>query len=189
MNKKFVDLMTDYTVEGFAMQMFEKTEANGDLYLHNWYDVKCEDCLTYNDFFVKINWTQEDFNQLMTEYQQLVKDLRIIAQNYDELDGSLEKAKELLLNESVVAAYFIFVAPFDAENNEQLNAQVIGRVGEEPCGYELITHAQRLCKLFSLRAPKQVINNEEKCLFTSLSVHHFASDIEKIDNGEDNKSN
>ena len=182
MSKNFVDFMQDYTLEDFAKQMFEKSSTNGDLYLHNWYDVKCEDCLTYNDFFVKMNWTQEEFNKLMIEYQQLVKDLRIIAQNYDELDGSLDKAREVLPNESVVAAYFIFVVPFEAQNKEQLNAQVIGRAGDEPCGYELITHSQRLCKLLSLGAPEQLIRNEERHLFASLAIHHYASQIEKIEN-------
>jgi hypothetical protein len=159
--------------------MFEKSSTNGDLYLHNWYDVKCEDCLTYNNFFVKMNWTQEDFNKLMIEYQQLVKDLRIIAQNYDELDGSLEKARELLPNESVVAAYFIFVVPFDT-NNKNLKGQVIGRVGDELCGYELITHSQRLCRLFSLNAPEAVIRNEERHLIANMAIHWYASHIEKL---------
>lgn len=43
MSKNFVDFMQDYTLEDFAKQMFEKSSTNGDLYLHNWYDVKCED--------------------------------------------------------------------------------------------------------------------------------------------------
>ena len=72
MSKNFVDFMQDYTLEDFAKQMFEKSSTNGDLYLHNWYDVKCEDCLAYNNFFVKMNWTQEDFNKLMIEYLSLI---------------------------------------------------------------------------------------------------------------------
>lgn len=180
MNKNFVDFKQDYTPEDFAIQMFEKTSIDGTLYMHNWYDIKCEDCLTYNNFFVKINWIEKDLKELLIEYKQLVKELGIIAQNHDKLDGSLEKAREVLPNESVVAAYFIFAVPFDAENKEQLNAQVIGRVGDEPCGYELITHSQRLCKLLSLGAPEQVIRNEERHLFASLAIHHCASQIEKL---------
>ena len=149
--------------------------------MHNWYDIKCEDCLTYNNFFVKMNWTQDDLNQLIVEYQQLVKALEIIAQNYDELDGSLEKARELLPDESVVAAYLIFVVPFDA-NNKNFDAQVIGKVGKKPYGYELIAHAQRLCRLLSLRAPAPVIRNEERYLIASMAIHCYASQIDKFEN-------
>lgn len=181
MNENLVDFMQDFTPEDFAVQMLKRTSTDGSLRLYNWYDVKCEDCLTYNNFSIKMKWTKNDLEKLILEYKQLIKALEIIARNYDELDGSLEKARELLPDESVVSAYFIFIMPFDA-NNKNLNAQVIDRVGEKPYGYELIAHAQRLCRLLSLRAPAPVIRNEERYLIASMAIHCYASQIEKFEN-------
>jgi hypothetical protein len=53
-------------------------------------------------------------------------------------------------------------------------------VSDGPCGYELIRHSQRLCRLLSLNAPESVIQNEERMLFASLAIHSFGEGLEKV---------
>ena len=98
----------------------------------------------------------------MIEYARALGDILIVGVNTDEL----------------VASYCIFVAPFEAKNKQELNAEVIGRVSDVPCGYELIRHSQRLCRLLSLNAPELVVKNEARMLFASLAIHMFGEKIE-----------
>ena len=125
-----------------------------------------------------IKWTAEDVKYTINEYNRLFEELDVIADHLDELDGTSATAHEVLPDE-LLAAYCIFVAPFEAKNNQELNAEVIGRVSEGPCGYELIRHSQRLCRLLSLEAPESVIQNEERMFFASLAIHEFGERIEK----------
>lgn len=186
MPNNFVDFNHDCTLENFAMQMFENTSDDGKLYLNNWYDVDCEDCLTYNNFLAEIHWDSKAFDHIMDYYKSLVAELTEISKHYDELGGNILeshlKARRVLHNEWLISTYFIFVAPFTAKNSEQLKTQVYGRVGEGVLGYELIRHSQRLCKLLSLNAPDSVILRECKYLFASCAIHHCASSIEKLNN-------
>ena len=140
----------------------------------------CEDCHTYNSFVSNIKWSAEDVEYAINEYNRLFEELDVIADHLDELDGTSATAQEILPNE-LVASYCIFVAPFEAKNNQELNAEVIGRVSYGPCGYELIRHSQRLCRLLSLKAPESVVQNEERMLFASLAIHSFGEKIEKVD--------
>ena len=178
-NKNFIDFLHENSPLDFARMMFEKSSEDGVLILRNWYDVDCEDCQTYNNFVATIKWTAEDVEYAINEYNRLFEELDVIADHLDELDGTSATAQEILPDE-LVAAYCIFVSPFEAKNNEELNAEVIGRVSEGPCGYELIRHSQRLCRLLSLDAPKLVVQNEERMLFASLAIHMFGENVEKV---------
>ena len=178
-NKKYVDFSTNIAPTDFALEMFKNTAADGTLYLNNWYDVDCEDCQIYNNFAASIKWTAEDLEYAICEYNKLYKELDVIADHLDELDGTIATAQEILPDE-LVASYCIFVAPFEAKTKQELNAEVIGRVSDGPCGYELIRHSQRLCRLLSLNAPELVVQNEARMLFASLAIHEFGERIEKI---------
>ena len=180
LNKNYVDFSTNIAPTDFALEMFKNTAEDGTLYLNNWYDVDCEDCQTYNNFVATIKWTAEDVEYAINEYNRLFEELDVIADHLDELDGTSATAQEILPDE-LVASYCIFVAPFEAKNNQELNAEVIGRVSYGPCGYELIRHSQRLCRLLSLKAPESVVQNEERMLFASLAIHSFGEKIEKVD--------
>lgn len=180
LNKNYVDFSTNIASTDFALEMFKNTAEDGTLYLNNWYDVDCEDCQTYNNFVATIKWTAEDVEYAINEYNRLFEELDVIADHLDELDGTSATAQEILPDE-LVASYCIFVAPFEAKNNQELNAEVIGRVSYGPCGYELIRHSQRLCRLLSLKAPESVVQNEERMLFASLAIHSFGEKIEKVD--------
>ena len=125
-----------------------------------------------------IKWTAEDLEYAICEYNKLYKELDVIADHLDSLDGTYATATEVLPDE-LVATYCIFVAPLEAKNQEELNAEVIGRVSDGPCGYELIRHSQRLCRLLSLNAPDLVVENEERMLFASLAIHMFGEKIEE----------
>lgn len=178
-NKNYVDFSTNIAPTDFALEMFKNTSEDGTLYLNNWYDVDCEDCQTYNNFVATIKWTEEDVEYAINEYNRLFEELDVIADHLDELDGTIATAHEVLPDE-LVASYCIFVAPFEAKTKQELNAEVIGRVSDGPCGYELIRHSQRLCRLLSLNAPELVVQNEARMLFASLAIHEFGERIEKI---------
>ena len=178
-NKNYVDFSTNIAPTDFALEMFKNTAEDGTLYLNNWYDVDCADCQTYNNFIATIKWTEEDVEYTINEYNRLFEELDVIADHLDELDGTYATATEVLPDE-LVASYCIFVSPFEAKTNQELNAEVIGRVSEGPCGYELIRHAGRLCRLLSLDAPKLVVQNEERMLFASLAIHEFGETVEKV---------
>ena len=177
-NKNYVDFSTNIPPNEFALEMFKNTAEYGTLYLNNWYDVNCKDCLTYNNYVANIKWTAEDVKYTINEYNRLFEELDVIADHLDELDGTSATVQEILPDE-LFAAYCVFVAPFEAKNNQELNAEVIGRVSEGPCGYELIRHSQRLCRLLSLKAPESVVQNEERMFFASLAIHEFGERIEK----------
>lgn len=179
-NTNYVDFSTNIAPTEFALEMFKNTSGDGTLYLNNWYDVDCEDCQTYNNFVANIKWTAEDVEHAICEYNKLYKELEEIADHLDELDGTSATAQEILPDE-LVATYCIFVVPFEATNQQELRAEVIGRVSDGPCGYELIRHAQRLYRLLSLNAPELVVQNEARMLFASLAIHSFGEKIEKVD--------
>ena len=178
-NKNYIDFSTNIGPTDFALEMFKNTAEDGTLYLNNWYDVDCEDCQTYNNFVANIKWAAEDVEYAINEFNQLYKELDIIADHFSELDGTIATAHEILPDE-LVATYFIFVAQLEAKNKQELNAEVIGRVSEGSCGYELIRHSQRLCRLLSLNAPELVVQNESRMLFASLAIHEFGENIEQV---------
>lgn len=179
LNKNYVDFSTNIASTDFALEMFKNTAEDGTVYLNNWYDVDCEDCQTYNSFVANIKWSAEDVEYAICEYKKLYREIGVIADHLDELDGTSATAHEVLPDE-LVASYCIFVAPFEATNQQELRAEVIGRVSEGPCGYELIRHSQRLCRLLSLNAPDLVVENEERMLFASLAIHSFGEGLEKV---------
>jgi hypothetical protein len=177
-NKNYVDFSANISPIDFAHKMFKNTSEDGTLYLNNWYDVDCEDCLTYNNCVANIKWTAEDVEYTINEYNRLFEELDVVADHLDELDGTIATATEVLPNE-LVATYSIFVAPLEAKNQQELKVEVIGRVSDGPCGYRLIRHSQRLCRLLSLNAPESVVQNEERMLFASLALHEFGERIEE----------
>lgn len=181
LNKNNIDFNENISPIAFAQKMFVNTSANGTLYLNNWYDVDCADCLTYNNFVTNIKWSENDLEDIISEFNQLVDDIKIIANHLDEFDGIPETAVQILVDGSIVCTYFIYVAPIKATSQEELEVEVISRLSEGLCGYEIIRHSQRLCRLFSLNAPQTVIENEERMLIASLTIHSFGERIEKVD--------
>ncbi len=180
LNKNIVDFNENISPIAFAQKMLKNTSANGTLCLNNWYDVDCEDCSNYNNFTAKIKWRENDLQDVIFEFNQLVEDIRIISNHLEEFDGIPEIAVQVLVDDSIVATYFIYVAPIKATNQEDLEVEVIGRLSEGLCGYEIIRHSQRLCQLHSLNAPQTVIKNEERMLIASLILHSFGERIEKV---------
>lgn len=177
-NKNCVDFSTNIAPTDFALLMLDRTAADGALYLENWYDVDCEDCNTYSSFAVNVKWSEKDMEYAINEFNQLCNELGVIADHIDDLDGTPESALEILPDE-LVAAYSIYVAPIIAKNNKELNALVIGRVSDGICGYQLIRHSQRLCRLMALDAPEIVVQAEKRMLLASLILHLYGENIEK----------
>ena len=180
LNKNTVDFSQNISPTAFAQKMLENTSSNGTLYLTNWYDVDCEDCSTYNNFMANINWSANDLESIFAEFNALVNDIEFIANILNEYDATFESLPEILVDNSLVATYFIYLAPFDATNQQELHADIIGRLSEGLCGYEIIRHSQRLCRLFTLNAPQTVIENEERMLIASNILHWYGERIEKV---------
>lgn len=163
----------------FAELMYKYTDTKGNLNLQDWYDVEKDDTTSFKDYSCKIKWGTDSLNFLITNYKKLFEELKIISNHLDELNEMyltrtnhyIESTNGILKGEQLKATYFIFVAPFDAKTKEQLDAQVIGRVGEGLCGYEMIRHAQRLCRLMQLNSPEKVISNEGRMLIASMAIY------------------
>ena len=172
LNKNTVDFSKNISPIDFAHQMLESTAENGTLYLNEW----CDD----NNYMVNIKWTKESLDEIICEFNDLVKDLKVIADFSNEFDGNLEIIPEVLVDDSAIATYHIFIAPLESKNKEDLNAEIISRVSDGIWGNKLIRHAQRLCRLFQLGAPEIVTDNEERMLIASLAVHSFGESIEKV---------
>ncbi|MBO5948382.1 hypothetical protein J6Q66_06060 [bacterium] len=171
-NKNSINCSKIISPIDFAREMLKNTAEDGTLYLNEW----CDD----NNYKVNIEWTKENLDEIICEFNDLVKDLKVIADFSNEFDGNLEMIPEVLVDDSVIDTYYNFVAPLESENKEDLNAEIISRVSDGIWGNRLIRHAQRLCRLFQLGAPEIVADNEERMLFATLIVHAFAKEIKKI---------
>ena len=171
----------------FAKLMYENTDSNGKLNLHGWYDVEKDDTVTKNGYQCIIKWTKEDVEKIVEEYKLLHKELRTISKNLDKCDEAcltqinpyIESTNGILDGKHLEAAYFIYVAPFKSAEEIPLRNQVIGRVGEDLCGFEMIRHARRLCKLMQLKAPEKVIYKEGRMLIASMAINSCGTEITK----------
>ncbi len=181
MPKNVIDFHQNYDAEEFAVQLYNRTNAQGELYLQNWYDVDCDDCSTYRHYIAKMTWTLEEALSVVDRYNELLQALTEIAQHFDLLDETYETAAAVLSNEWVLADYMIYVLPLKGENKQQAECEVVGRVGDGLFGYEMIRHARRLCRLLSMGAPKQVLQQEARYLIASMAVYRYAEEIARVD--------
>ena len=180
LNKNTVNFSKNISPIDFAHEMLKNTAEDGTLYLNDWYDVDCDDCMTYNNFVAKLKWSENDLEDITSEFNEIVNDFKVIADFMDEFDTTLENLPEIVVDDSLTSTYFIYLAPFNATNQQALKADVVGRVSEGLCGYEIIRHSQRLCRLYSLNAPEMVVQKEERMLIATLIVHAFAKEIKKV---------
>jgi hypothetical protein len=77
--------------------------------------------------------------------------------------------------------YATFVAPIKAKHPLDLLSEVIIRVGNDLCGFNLIRHSRRLCQLMSLGAPDCVILREGRMLIASLALNCCGKEKVQID--------
>lgn len=187
-NKKALCFSSSVSPIRFVELMLENTDSNGVLNLKDWYDIEKDDLLTCNDFCCSFKWAENDVDNIVKEYNILYNDLQIIAKCLDRLDrmylaktnSFCDTSYGLLNNKFLESTYFIFVAPFKSENKRQLHAEIIGRVGDNLCGYEMIRHARRLCKLLSLNAPQNILDNEGRMLIAAVALYNCGNSIVKI---------
>lgn len=85
----------------FANEMLKNTAEDGTLYLNEW----CDD----NNYKVNIEWTKENLEEIICEFNDLVKDLKVIADFSNEFDGNLEMIPEVLVDDSAIATYHILL--------------------------------------------------------------------------------
>lgn len=171
----------------FLELMYKSTGSDGKLNLHGWYDVEKDDTVSTNGYQCIIKWTKEDVEKIVEEYKLLYKKLRTISKNLDKCDEAclaqtnpyIESTNGILDGKHLEATYFIYVAPFKSAEEIPLRNQVIGRVGEDLCGFEMIRHARRLCKLMQLKAPEKVIYKEGRMLIASMAINSCGTEITK----------
>jgi len=186
-NTHSISFNSDVSPIEFAKLIFECTNKNGNITFEDWYDVKKDDTVSFKNFTCKIEWIKEDVDKLIDSYKSLHRELRIISRSLDELNEIhlsqtnpyIETSNGILESKHLEATYFIYVAPFKASNKAQLEAEIIGRVGNEPFGFEMIRHAQRLCRLMQLKSPEKVIFNEGRMLIASMAIYYCGKEIEQ----------
>lgn len=65
---------------------------------------------------------------------------------------------------------------------ENLHHQSKLRLGKNICAYQVIIHARRLYRLYHLRAPGIICQNEERSLAAAMVVHAYGISMEQVDN-------
>ena len=171
----------------FLELMYKNTGSDGRLNLHGWYDVEKDDTVSTNSYQCIIKWTKEDVEKIIEEYKLLHKELRTISKNLDKCDEAclaqtdpyIQSTNGILDGRHLEATYFIYVAPFEPAEEVPLRHQVIGRVGEDLCGFEMICHARRLCKLMQLKASEKAIYKEGRMLIASMAMRFCGTEIKK----------
>lgn len=165
----------------FLKLMFEQTGLDGKLYLEDWLDVDSDELDDTYNYCCEMKWNQEQFDELVEEYRNLYDSIQRIAEVYDLMDGTVETASRLLKRQSDVANWYIFVQPIETNVPEEREREIIGRVGDDLCGYEMINHANRLCRLIYHQAPDIILWNEGRMLIASLALNWCGVSMERID--------
>lgn len=62
---------------------------------------------------------------------------------------------------------------YDAAYQDEMQHQAEQRVGNQPTALALVTHARRLCRLMSLRAPDFIVRSEATYLAQTMVFHRF----------------
>ena len=165
----------------FLQQMFEQTGIDGKLYLEDWLDVDSDELDDKRNYCCEIKWNQKQLDELVQEYEKLYDSVHKIAEVYDLFDGTVDTARRLLKNERDVANWYIFIQRIEASGSKEIESEIIGRVGDGLCGYDLINHANRLCRLVYYHAPDIILWCEGRMLIASLALNWYGISIEQVD--------
>lgn len=165
----------------FLTLMFEHTGTDGKLYLEDWLNVDSEELNYSHNYCCEIKWNQEQFDELVQEYRKLYMSIQKIAEVYDLLDGTDDTVYRLLKRESHISAWYIFVEPLKPTDPEERLREIIGRVGDDLCGYEMINHANRLCRLVFYEAPDMILWSEGRMLIASMALNWYGVSRQQMD--------
>jgi len=165
----------------FLQLMFEHTGHDGKLYLEDWLDVDSDELDEKHNYCCEIKWNQNQFDELVEEYRTLYESIKRIAEVYDLMDGTDETVSRLLKRKIDIANWYIFVEPINITEPEKREREIIGRVGDDLCGYDMINHANRLCRLMYHQAPDIILWNEGRMLIASLALNWCGVSMERMD--------
>lgn len=184
-NTYSLPLSLDISPLSFVRLMFQCTETDGVLHLTDWYDVEKDDAVSTQNYSCKLNWTQDDIDDLIQEYTNLIEDLDSIIPHLDTLNRIASEpynysigSTDGMLSQRAECTYSIYIEPL-SERWPARN-QATCRVGEGPFGLELIFHARRLCQLVQLRAPKLIRENEARMLIAAMALNHYGAEVSEI---------
>lgn len=180
-NFQSVSFDENITPVQFLKLMFEQTGLDGKLYLADWLDVDSDEFDDRHNYSCEIEWDREQFDELVQEYRGLCESIQRIAEVYDLIDGTDETIRRLLTIEEDVVNWHTYVQPINIIEPEEREQEIIGRVGEGLCGYGMINHANRLCRLLYYQAPDIVLWNEGRMLVASLAINRHGVSMEQMD--------
>ena len=175
--KNYLHFLFEQTVDGLLV--IPRIEENSECDFPTYYD--CYD----------MNWSEKDCDAL-----------------YDNFVALTESLKKIALGENIPEVYDVYVRPFTSEKfdklitTELLEREFAGTVSNEEakllkeyhaakvadfesrcegidCNPSIISHAQRLYKIYEIGAPSIIINNEEKELIESMALCKYALDSKR----------
>ncbi|MCH5192137.1 MAG: hypothetical protein J1F23_08250 [Oscillospiraceae bacterium] len=96
----------------FISLMFDRTDENGILYIPGWHCNFSDDTDKESIYRCRMNWSVTDCKKTADEFNTLYNNLQKIASVYDELDGSVENATEVLESDGLFQTWNTYIAVF-----------------------------------------------------------------------------
>lgn len=100
----------------FIFLMFDRTDENGILYIPGWNCNFSDDADKESIYRCRMNWNVTDCKKTADEFNTLYNNLQKIAAVYDELDGSVENATEVLESDGLFQTWNTYIRRFDTGN-------------------------------------------------------------------------
>ena len=123
----------------------------------------------------------EDAKNLLSEgelsvFETYVKPHSVNDAKYDAVPDIEERLEENDDSQSVSEEEKALCREYYDRIHEELGS----RIGGGLASYDVVIRAARLCRLYSLKAPAVVTNNEAKLLIQAMMVHEFAEELGEI---------
>ena len=188
------EMRNDLTPQGYIRQMFRETQ-NGELSITYYPFLGEPETVTY-----RVNWTEEDAEQIIQKYDLLTMALARIGRLHDQLTD--EAARQELLTEKQQAVWEVYVRPYEPFEKDLAVVQMIhgraqlGDLLEEEediwkryCMWreaesqkripfhrrssaDMIQRASRYERLISLQAPELVVTEEGRRLAEEMVLYY-----------------
>ena len=164
------------------------------------------DCGEY--FVCRVNWTADDAEKAVAEYEQLHADLAEIAACYTAKDNRMEKNAAVQADPRLSALWDVYLRPFETEafdddriseiqekleEEEPLTAEeddlygrycdaiyadCAKRLSGSVCTYETVIRAKRLARLMVLNAPQVILRHEASLLAAAMALRAYCTEME-----------
>ena len=110
------------TPVGCINAMFEHTDADGSLYIPEGpYD---DDSENERFYALKMNWNKEDRKKVISDFENLVSAIKIIAPVYDQL-GDYTKENSAILSDELLQVWNTYIRDFDTGNIDKYLIQSV----------------------------------------------------------------